>query len=76
MALRPLISLNFRHKKRRPWTSLDDEVVEPGAFELACNVSVIIGLNLLLWLKAYTGAYMLMVAVPCQARKKTCDEGW
>ena len=50
MALRPLISLNFRHKKRRPWTSLDDEVVEPGAFELvflllyllvlaACNIA-------------------------------------
>ena len=34
MALKPVISLDFRHKKRRPWTSLDDEVVEPGAFEL------------------------------------------
>ena len=22
--------LGFRHKKRRPWTSLDDQVVEPG----------------------------------------------
>jgi hypothetical protein len=22
--------LDVRHKKRRPWTSLDDEVVEPG----------------------------------------------
>ena len=43
MALKPLISLDFRHKKRRPWTSLDDEVVEPGAFELACNIPVIIG---------------------------------
>ena len=30
MALKPLISLDFRHKKRRPWTSLDVEVVEPG----------------------------------------------
>ena len=28
-----LILLDFRHKKRRPWTSLDDEVVEPGGFE-------------------------------------------
>jgi hypothetical protein len=26
VALKSLISLNFRHKKRRPWTSLDDEV--------------------------------------------------
>lgn len=26
VALKPLISLDFRHKKRRPWTSLDDEV--------------------------------------------------
>jgi hypothetical protein len=25
-----LILLDLRHKKRRPWTSLDDEVVEPG----------------------------------------------
>ena len=25
--------LDFRHKKRRPWTSLDVEVVEPGGFE-------------------------------------------
>lgn len=30
MALKPVISLDFRHKKRRPWTSLDVEVVEPG----------------------------------------------
>ena len=30
---KPLYLLDFRHKKRRPWTSLDDEVVEPGGFE-------------------------------------------
>ena len=30
MALNPVISLDFRHKKRRPWTSLDDEVVGRG----------------------------------------------
>ncbi|WHS61127.1 hypothetical protein [Pseudomonas sp. G2-4] len=30
VALKPLISLGFRHKKRRPWTSLDDEVVGRG----------------------------------------------
>ena len=28
-----LVLLDFRHKKRRPWTSLDVEVVEPGGFE-------------------------------------------
>ena len=33
VAIKPLILLDFRHKKRRPWTSLDDEVVEPGGFE-------------------------------------------
>ena len=26
-------SLGFRHKKRRPWTSLDVVMVEPGGFE-------------------------------------------
>lgn len=25
--------LNFRHKKRRPWTSFFVELVEPGSFE-------------------------------------------
>lgn len=30
---KPLISLDFRHKKRRPWTSLDVYLVEPGGFE-------------------------------------------
>ncbi|WP_124356318.1 hypothetical protein [Pseudomonas synxantha] len=29
-----LILLDFRHKKRRPGTSLDVEVVEPGGFKL------------------------------------------
>ncbi|WP_158249656.1 MULTISPECIES: hypothetical protein [unclassified Pseudomonas] len=33
MALKAPYLLGFRHKKRRPWTSLDDEVVEPGGFE-------------------------------------------
>ena len=28
--LKPLYLLDFRHKKRRPWTSFHDEVVEPG----------------------------------------------
>lgn len=28
-----LCLLDFRHKKRRPWTSLDDYLVEPGGFE-------------------------------------------
>jgi len=28
-----LISLGLRHKKRRPWTSLDVRLVEPGGFE-------------------------------------------
>jgi hypothetical protein len=35
IALKPPYLLDFRHKKRRPWTSLDDEVVEPGGFEPA-----------------------------------------
>lgn len=33
MTLKPLIFLDFRHKKRRPWTSLFDHLVEPGGFE-------------------------------------------
>ena len=33
MALKAPYLLGFRHKKRRPWTSLDVEVVEPGGFE-------------------------------------------
>jgi len=32
-----LILLGYRHKKRRPWTSLDVEVVEPGGFEPAAR---------------------------------------
>ena len=32
-ALKSLYLLDFRHKKRRPWTSLDVEVVEPGGFD-------------------------------------------
>jgi hypothetical protein len=35
VALKPLYLLDLKHKKRRPWTSLDDEVVEPGGFEPA-----------------------------------------
>ena len=62
MALKPLISLNCGHKKRRPWTSLDVEVVEPGTFELASNVPVFIGCYVPLLLKAYTGAYMLLAS--------------
>ena len=33
VALKAPFLLAFRHKKRRPWTSLDVEVVEPGGFE-------------------------------------------
>ena len=33
VALKAPYLLDFRHKKRRPWTSLDVEVVEPGGFE-------------------------------------------
>ena len=73
MALKPLISLDFRHKKRRPWTSLDVEVV-PGPFELVGDVPVIIVLGEPLEFKAYTGAYMLLVAAPCQAIKLSSDE--
>ena len=30
IALKPLILLDFRHKKRRPWTSLVDQMVGRG----------------------------------------------
>ena len=73
-ALKSLYLLDFRHKKRRPWTSLDVEMVEPGPFELVGDVLVIIGLGAPLEIKAYTGAYMLLVAAPCQAIKLSCDE--
>ena len=33
MALKAPYLLDSRHKKRRPWTSLDVELVEPGGFE-------------------------------------------
>lgn len=33
MVLKAPYLLVLRHKKRRPWTSLDDEMVEPGGFE-------------------------------------------
>ena len=33
VALKAPNLLDFRHKKRRPWTSLDVKVVEPGGFE-------------------------------------------
>ena len=59
---KPLFLLDFRHKKRRPWTSLDVEVVEPGTFELASNVPVFIGCYVPILLKAYTGAYMLLAS--------------
>jgi len=70
MALKPLISLNCGHEKRRPWTSF----FVPGTFELVCNDLVIIGLGVGVSLKAYTEAYMLLVAVPYQAGKMTSDE--
>ena len=37
----------------------------PGPFELVGDVPVIIVLGEPLEFKAYTGAYMLLVAVPC-----------
>ena len=43
MVLKALYLLDFRHKKRRPWTSLDVCLVEPGAFEPAYIVPVNIG---------------------------------
>ena len=33
MALKAPYLLGFSHKKRRPWTSLDVVMVEPGGFE-------------------------------------------
>lgn len=33
MTLEAPYLLGFRHKKRRPWTSLDVVLVEPGGFE-------------------------------------------
>lgn len=37
MALKAPYLLSFRHKKRRPWTSLIDHLVEPGGFEPASD---------------------------------------
>jgi hypothetical protein len=37
MALKAPYLLVFRHKKRRPWTSLDVSLVEPGGFEPPSN---------------------------------------
>jgi hypothetical protein len=34
MALKPPYLLDFRHKKRRPWTSLVDQMVEPGGLKM------------------------------------------
>ena len=41
MALKPLISLDFRHKKRRPWTSLDAELVGRGNLNRSFNLLII-----------------------------------
>lgn len=38
------ILVNFRHKKRRPWTSLDDEVVGRGKLN-QLNSLLIYGVN-------------------------------
>ncbi len=51
MALKPLISLVFRHKKRRPWTSLVDQMVGRG--DLNPRLALIIsGLQPKSWHKA------------------------
>ena len=34
MVLKAPYLLGFRHKKRRPWTSLDVEMVEPGGVKI------------------------------------------
>ena len=62
MSLKSEVSLNPRHKKRRPRTSFFVDLVEPGTFELASNVPVFIGCYVPLLLKAYTGAYMLLAS--------------
>lgn len=62
MDAKALILLDFRYKKRRPWTSFFVDLVEPGTFELASNVPVFIGCYVPLLLKAYTGAYMLLAS--------------
>jgi hypothetical protein len=40
MALKPLCLLDFRHKKRRPWTSLDVEVVGRGNLNLSFKLMI------------------------------------
>ncbi len=40
IALRPPYLLDFRHKKRRPWTSLDDEVVGRGNLNRFCKLLI------------------------------------
>ena len=42
VALKAPNLLDFRHKKRRPWTSLDDEVVGRGNLNLTFMLLIII----------------------------------
>ncbi|WP_323145688.1 hypothetical protein [Pseudomonas marginalis] len=52
MAQKPLISLDFRHKKRRPWTSLDDEVVGRGNLNLLIKLLIyIVNIGFGFWLE-------------------------
>ena len=43
IAVNALYSLNFRHKKRRPWTSLDVEVVGRG--NLNWSIKILISID-------------------------------
>lgn len=63
-ALKPLNSLDFRHKKRRPWTSLDVEVVEPGSFEQARNDLDFIGSFCAQGFQGYSRGYTVLSEVP------------
>ena len=48
MVPKPLISLDFRHKKRRPWTSLDEEVVGRGKLNAIVKLLNLLG-KFILW---------------------------
>ncbi|WP_455885299.1 hypothetical protein [Pseudomonas spelaei] len=61
VALKPVISLNFRHKKRRPWTSLDDEVVGRGNLNQFNKVLILKGILSLIFVLEYHLEYIVPI---------------
>ena len=54
-----LILLDFRHKKRRPWTSLDVKVVGRGNLNWIHNLLVFIGLYVFCFFLEYSLEYQV-----------------